>query len=559
MTRSISKSLTGGGPGQNGRVSPESPANLSVRVRVCRLCGEKLTGRQRDWCSAAHRMAAKRAESPVDTVGPAAKTALEQRKQSGPADAAASRAGEALLGSRAPAYSLIPKHRTSKGPAAVELMARAGLTLDPAQQDVLEAFLGRSKGRWSAPEGVLIQPRQNGKSEVGIAGALYIATSGPKKLVIYSSHEVATNNEVFGRMRDIAESSAFEEFEPRIYTANGRESIRFNNGSRIRFLARSKHQGRGFSADLIVLDECFVLSDASWSSLKPSLSASRDGLVWLLSSAPHPDSVVLRRYALRGRTAEGEGLAYFEWCAPASAAPDSFEAWAASNPALGRVSLDAVAKEFKGMNPEDFGRERLGIWDPTVSGGIFDLAQWAALAVEDPPHPIGTRALAVDITPSRGRCCIAACADLGDDRILAEVVREDPGVDWAVAELVGITREDPVAVIIDEASQARTLIPDLKAAGVSVVTTDVKAATAAAALFYDAVVEGRLVHLDQPVLNAAITAAAQRKIGDSWAWARRAPGANVSPLVACSLSLWGLKNPTSGDFWVFLNPVGHGR
>jgi phage terminase large subunit-like protein len=439
-------------------------------------------------------------------------------------------------------------------------MARAGLTLDEWQQDALGALLGRSKGRWSASEGALVVARQNGKSEVGIAGALYIATSGPKKLVIYSSHEVATNNEVFQRMRDIVEMPAFEGFEPKIYTANGRESIRFNNGSRIRFLARSKHQGRGFSADLIVIDEAFVLSDTSWSSLKPSLSASKDGLVWLLSSAPHPDSVVLRRYCLRGRAGEDKGLCYLEWCAPLDAAPDSFESWSRSNPALGRISLETVAVELKGLNPEDFGRERLGWWDVAAAAGIFDLGAWAALAVTDPPAITGPRSLGVDINPARTNACIAAAGDLGENKILVEALREDRGVDWVVAELATLCRQEPSAtVVLDQASQARTLLAELKEAGVPVVTTDTTGMTNASALFFDAVQEGRLVHLNQPILNAAVEAATQRKVGEAWAWARRTPKADITALVSASLAIWGVRNPTAGDFWVFLNPVGHGR
>jgi phage terminase large subunit-like protein len=459
-----------------------------------------------------------------------------------------------ILGRREPAYSLIPKHRTSKGPEAVELMTRAGLTLDEWQRDVLEGAMGVSKGRWTAPETVLLAPRQNGKTECVAAAALWIAVSGPKKLVIISSHETKTNEELFLRMRDIVETSAFEEFAPRVYTANGRESIKFSNGSRIKFIARSKHQGRGFSADAIFIDEAFILSDASWSSLKPTLSASRQPMLWLISSAPHPDSAVLRRYCLRGRAGEDKNLCYFEWAAPLDAAPDSFEAWAASNPALGRISLETVASELKALNPEAFGRERLGIWDPSASGGVFDSAQWAALAAPGPAPEPGYRALALDINPARTRACIAAAAELPDERVLVEILREDKGVDWVVPELLGLHREDSsVAIVVDEASQARTLIPDLKAAGLSVVTTDVKGMTAASALFFDHVVESRLLHLDQPVLNSAVSAATQRAIGDNWAWARRAPKGDISALVAASLALWGVRNPQSGDFWRFLD------
>ena len=39
--------------------------------------------------------------------------------------------------------------------------------------------------------------------------------------------------------------------------------------------------------------------------------------------------------------------------------------------------------------------------------------------------------------------------------------------------------------------------------------------------FFDAVVEGRLVHMKQAELDGAIEGAKQRTLGDGWAWARR--------------------------------------
>ena len=83
-----------------------------------------------------------------------------------------------IMGRRAPAFSLVPKHTSTKGPAAVDLMRRAGVDLDPWQADVLEGALGLYKGRWAAPEVCLVAARQNGKSEVVAAAALWMASAG---------------------------------------------------------------------------------------------------------------------------------------------------------------------------------------------------------------------------------------------------------------------------------------------------------------------------------------------------------------------------------------------
>jgi phage terminase large subunit-like protein len=178
-----------------------------------------------------------------------------------------------------------------------------------------------------------------------------------------------------------------------------------------------------------------------------------------------------------------------------------------------------------------------------ATGGVFEAGMWDRLAVADPPVPSGARALAVDVNPARTTAVIAAAADLGDGKVLVEVLREDKGVDWVVPALVELRRLELIdAVVIDAASQGRTLISDLRAAHLPITTTDVKGMTDASAAFFDAVVEVRLMHLDQPVLNIAVANATQRTVGDAWAWARRAPRADITPLVAASLAMYGVQH-----------------
>jgi hypothetical protein len=421
-------------------------------------------------------------------------------------------------------------------------MLSAGVILDGWQEDFLEASLGRIRGRWSAPESVLVAARQNGKSEVAIADALWTATSGPKKLVIVSSHEVKTNEEIFRRMRDIVETPTFEEFEPRIYTANGRESITLNNGSRIKFLARSKHSGRGFGADLIIADEAMVLSDASWSSLKPSLSASKEPRLLLLSSAPHADSAVLRRYALRGRSGEDKDLCYFEWTAPPDAAPDSFEAWSSSNPALGRISLETVASELKALDPEAFARERLGIWHEDETPSPFPPGSWDALAYQGHLEVDGTPCFAVDVSPARDRSTIAVAANTKAARPLVEVVEAQRGTSWVVPKLQEIVGQYAgTEVIVDRSAWGASLADDIRAVSISVHETDAAEVSTAAGQFLEAVLEQKFFHRGDPRLTNAVEGSRQRPIGERWGWDRKIPSVDVSPLVAASLALWGLK------------------
>jgi hypothetical protein len=57
----------------------------------------------------------------------------------------------------------------------------------------------------------------------------------------------------------------------------------------------------------------------------------------------------------------------------------------------------------------------------------------------------------------------------------------------------------------------------------------------------DAVTDETVRHLGQPALASAIKGAAKRPLGDAFAWARKSSTVDISPLVGCTLALWGLE------------------
>lgn len=88
--------------------------------------------------------------------------------------------------------------------------------------------------------------------------------------------------------------------------------------------------------------------------------------------------------------------------------------------------------------------------------------------------------------------------------------------------------------------QLRVVRPHLEKAGITVTRTGPGQMAAAAGGLHDAVLERRLAHMDQAVLNAAVEGAAQRTLGDAWAWSRRSSRSNVTALVAASLAPWAV-------------------
>jgi phage terminase large subunit-like protein len=430
----------------------------------------------------------------------------------------------------------------SRASEAIELGREAGLELDPWQEDVLTAGMATAGGRWASDQVCLICPRQNGKSAALILRALWGVVLGGERLAVFTSHEFKTARESFLLAKSLVETDVFQQFEPKVSVSHGKEGLTFAGGNRLLFIARSRTSGRGFSPNLVVMDEAFELDDMALAALKPSVSAAASSQLWFASSAPHDTSSVLRRLALVGRAGEAERMTYLEWCADPDRSPGDIEGWKEANPALGsRLALQTIASELEIMTPEDFGRERLGHWRQEEVVGVFDGALWASLAAAGPITPGSTRALAIDVSPARDRAAIAAAAVLDDGRTLVEVIADEPGTSWVAERVAEIVAEhSPRYVLLDAVGPGQSLIPALQKLRIQLTTTDTAAMTAACAGFFDAVVQGKVAHRDDPALNQAVAGAKQRELGDRWAWARRTSRSNVSPLVSVTLAHYGV-------------------
>jgi hypothetical protein len=150
----------------------------------------------------------------------------------------------------------------------------------------------------------------------------------------------------------------------------------------------------------------------------------------------------------------------------------------------------------------------------------------------------GEIALAVEISEDRKHAAIVATGREKDGtRLVVDLVWYDHPRD-AVGRLAALgTKHDSVATVVDPRSQAGTLLRPLAEAGVLVREPSTAEVVAAHGEFLDLVNDGRLAHLDQPPLTAAVRAAQQRPLAGAQAWERRVV-VDQSPLVAATLACW---------------------
>lgn len=458
----------------------------------------------------------------------------------------------ALAGVQVPRVRHAPKTRANAWEDVADLAAAYGLHLDPWQENVLQAAMGeRADGQWATPRVGVAVPRQNGKGALIEARELAGLLLFGEELILHSAHDQKTARIGFDRIVSYFEN--FDDLRKRVKqigTALNREYLQLKTGQTLRFLARSKSSGRGFSADCLFLDEAQELSDGTWSAILPTTSARPNPQIWLLGTPPSPlmNGEVFTRFRQAGLEGKDLRLCWCEWSADPRADLDDRAAWAQANPSLGAaretgVTLESIADERSAMDDESFGRERLGMWDDVASSRVIDAATWARCA--DSTSQVASEiAISVDTTPDQSVTSIAI-AGLRDDGLPhVEVIENRRGpLDWVVPRLVELVgRWHPRALVIDEYSPAMVLVDGLAKEKIAVTTTRTRDMVAACGQLYSSVMSGRVRHIDQPLLNTALSVARKRQVGDGggWAWHRKGVEDDITPLVSATLALWGV-------------------
>lgn len=448
---------------------------------------------------------------------------------------------EPVMGYQSPRLALIPTCTSNAYEEAIELASAYGLTLDDWQAYVLKAWMGeRFDGMWAAPRNGLSVSRQNGKGGALEARELYgLAILGER--ILHTAHEVKTALDHFRRMEAFFEDPDLKPMVKRISRTNGSEGIFLHNGGFIRFVARSKSSGRGFSADLLVCDEAQEMDFEKFAALLPTLAASPNPQTILTGTPPGPsvNGEVFAKWRDQGLEGMGERLSWLEWSCERDADLDDFDVWAQANPALGiRLSVEKIADERASLSDEEFARERLGMWAGIASVSVIDMDLWASLASSiDPTDPV---AFAIDVSPDRDMASIGCAGYIGESTHV-QVIENRKGTGWVVKRLKELKEKwNPVAIVVDQGSPAASLLPDLQAARIRVMTTNATDMANACGSFYDRVQNERLLHADQPALNAALQVAGKRPVRDAWAWNRKTAGADITPLVAVTLASHGL-------------------
>lgn len=470
----------------------------------------------------------------------------------------------ALAGVQTPnQVSVLPARHSSLGGPCAELATVCGLTPDPWQQLVLDVTLGRgARGRWTASTTCLAVPRQNGKNAIIEMLELYLAAVLGLS-ILHTAHEIKTARKAFNRIAGYFESDKLPELKSMVRSirkVNGQEAVYLTNGGAIEFSARTSGAARGFTVDVLIMDEAQDLHDEALAALLPTISSapSGDPLIFVTGTPPttRSDGDVWRRMRSEALAGNSRKTAWIEW----SATPDehgeldimSAKTWAEANPALGiRLNPDVIFTELGAMSPDVFKRERLGMFEDTAVTAVIPMVDWEACAdpesqitCEDDLDGVEDMVIAVDYGPAMtSASLVAAWTDPTTRLPTVEVIEHRSGhTRWVAPRIAELVETRPItAVIIDGYGQRGTLVEDLQSRGVGPTLIAVDYVKTAAEIFVDSVTGHRLRHSNQPSLTATIPAARRKPVGDRWKLSRT-PGAevDVSPLIAAALAVRAL-------------------
>lgn len=474
-----------------------------------------------------------------------------------------------------PDFHTVPRYTQTLGPLVAMVCEQVGFAPYPEQQMLLDdafAFDPDSPGRMSVFDFGLVCARQQMKTgflKMLALGWLFVTE---EKLIIWSAHEFSTAKSSYTELVELISRDPVLLGKVEFHGGSVPEIwVKDPNGgttpkSILRFKARTNRgAARGLTGSKVILDEAFNLEPEMVGAMLPTMIAMPQGQVIYASSAGMTRSVILRSIRDKGRVGS-ERMAYAEWMAPRKdcaqptcqhavgsegCALDDIELWRQACPITARkdpLRMQAIRdmRNSPAMTPEMFMREILGWWDEPLGDAPIPETVWNSPAIVDNSSTITTDPVFVlEVSPTRDWACITAGGQNGAGRTHVQITKSDdpyewdhrPGMHWVVPRLSVLLKGRPVWIA--QYSPAESLVPDLEAAGITVMRIPTRDVVSACGRFYDMVHGGIIVHPDQTEMTTAVCAARQKWSGEkSFTWVRPPGVSDITPMYGATLAAW---------------------
>lgn len=451
-----------------------------------------------------------------------------------------------------------PKRFSDKhGRLALALAEGYQLKADEWQALVVSSWLRTDeKGNWLSDDWGVAVPRQNGKNAAAEVVELYLTVVLGLR-ILHTAHQVPTAQKhfrrllhFFGEQRDdprarFPELNALVESVRRTH---GQEAIILKSGASIEIAYRSKNSGRGFTVDVLVLDEAQQLTDDGLEALLPTISSAPSGqpVTIYMGTPPGPsaEGEVFTRWRKNVIDGFHKAAAYLEWSAEPGADLDDEDNWLLTNPALGRrVHRKTIRAERQKFSDAGFARERLGMWPADGGVEVVPRKVWESLAMEpEAEWPLASVGLDMDPERTSVKVCMAVHSEFGQHLELSMNAPWAEEGAQALVETIFKATKRRIPVVIDAMSPAVSLVPLMQKKGMKVYVLRGGEYVQACGAFVDALTRDRTVtHSGQEELTVSMQGLSKQKVGDGggFKWSRKSIEEDISAAIAATCAFMG--------------------
>ena len=398
-------------------------------------------------------------------------------------------------------------------------------------------------------------PRQVGKTYFVLATLVIMCILFPGLQVVWTAHHLRTSTKTFTSLRGICRRKKVAPHVRAMRAANGEQQVEFMNGSMIMFGARSQGFGRGFDEiDVEVFDEAQILDTKSLEDMIAATNQARHehgALIFFMGTPPRPADPSEAFTNRRAKAIEGKSTnaVWLEIAADPDSDPDDRSQWLQMNPSYPtRTPLESMLRLRENLSDDDsWNREGRGIWDPKNTSRVIDEVSWRSVA--DPASmAIDRLTLAIDVAADRSVASVSLAGLRPDGLWHVELDEHRKGADWPIGWVKQRAERNTLhTVVVDELAgltEKRHGRNYLKGTNVEVTlaSSEGRDMAIACAGYFDAVMGATVRHTDQPQVNVSLSQAGKRPVGSGWAWNKKAPDSDITPVASQTLALWGAQS-----------------
>ena len=436
--------------------------------------------------------------------------------------------------------------------------ALLGMPLFPQGLQVARVMEARRRGgkRYVYPEVAVEEPRRASKTTAIWSVLLGRCLRIPGYRVVATAQDGSHASDKLIEYMEVLEARGFEEQDlGSLYWSNGKEKIKFANGSVLWRVTPKPGAFRSAGADAILFDEAGELDPeigpAMLAGALPLMDTRPNGQV-IVAGTPGKRRAGLLWESLERARAKTPGVGVVDYSLRDDEVLVSYDddgervlderVLRRVHPGIGTLTTMALMRErFARMQVPEFEAEYGCRWPSSSTTGAFDVDQWAGVKVApgERPDRVG---IAFDCAYDGSSASIVYAWRVGETAFV-EVVAHRSGTSWVAraAHEAGLKyRRVPVAydsigANLDPATGMTRLKPAPRLEALPM-----KAIMGAAQRFTSELHEGRLRHFGQVDLTAGVENTAWRDITHSGrAFGSKDPsGAAINPVVAASLALW---------------------